>query len=93
MSPKRKVSRPTSAQLLAAALARAPAKAAAARYARRQRRRRFAVVLFVLGPLVAAFHLVEHLGFVRLFNPRLEDVLIGYPTALGLLIVGGILWG
>ncbi len=93
MSPKRRVSRPNSAQLAAAASARIPNSQAGLRYRGRRRRRRVAIFLFAMGPLVAAFHLLEHLGSVRLFNPILEDVLIGYPTAILLLVVGGILWG
>lgn len=91
MSPKRKVSRPGSAQLAAAAASRIPAKDAGVVFTRR--RRRIAVFLFALGPLIAALHLVEHLGFVRFFNPGLQDLLIGYPTAILLLVLGGILWG
>jgi len=91
MSPKRRVSRPNSAQLAAAAAARIPNNDAGLRF--RGRRRRVAIFLFAMGPLVAAFHLLEHLGVLRLFNPILEDVLIGYPTAILLLVVGGILWG
>ncbi len=93
MSPKRKVSRPGSAQLAAAAASRIPAKDAGVVFTRRRRRRRIAVFLFALGPLIAALHLVEHVGFVRFFNPGLQDVLIGYPTAILLLVLGGILWG
>lgn len=93
MSPKRRVTRPNSAQLAAAAAARAPKRDAALQYRRLRQRRRVAIVLFVLGPLVAAFHLLEHLNFVRLFNPHLEDLLIGYPTAIVLLVVGATMWG
>lgn len=93
MSPKRRV-RPMRPQMTTSAAAvRTPSPNVALQHRRRRRRRRIAIGLFVLGLLVAAFHPLEHLGLVRLFDPGMEDVLIGYPTAISLLIVGGILWG
>jgi hypothetical protein len=38
-------------------------------------------------------HILEHAGLVQLFNPALEDIAVGFPTAGGLAIAGGIALG
>lgn len=94
MSPKRKVARRTHQTLAAAPVSPSTATATAIqRFNRRRRRRAVAVALFVLGPIIAFTHILEHLGTLKLMSPALEDVLIGWPTAILFLIVGGILWG
>jgi hypothetical protein len=55
------------------------------------RRRALAYGLFGLAVLIAASHVVEHGGYLRLLSPGLEDLLIGYPTAALLAIVGAVI--
>lgn len=95
MSPKRKVVRRPHQAVLAAPAVPASAAAAAAlqRFNSRRRRRAVAIVLFVLGPIIAVSHILEHLGSFELMRPAMEDVFIGWPTAFVLVIIGGILWG
>lgn len=69
------------------------ATARAERLRTRRRRRAVALVMFALAAVVASTHVLEHAGALRLFNPGLEDILIGFPTAFGLLVVGGIALG
>ncbi len=91
MSPKRKVTRHV--RPLPAPAAARTVTAASDRFARRRRRRGVAIVLLVLAAVIALTHLLEHLGSFQVMSPVAEDVFIGYPTAFGLLIIGGILWG
>ncbi len=64
-----------------------------ATWQRQQRRRALAYVLFVLAPVVIISHILEHGGVFQLFNPSLEDLLVGYPTAFLMVIVGAIFLG
>jgi hypothetical protein len=54
------------------------------------RRRWLAYGLFSLAVLVAVSHVVEHGGYLRLLSPGMEDLLIGYPTAGLLAVLGAI---
>lgn len=56
----------------------------------KRRRRRFTSYgLMVLAVVIASSHLLEHLGVIELLpNPALQDLLIGYPTAGVLLVIG-----
>lgn len=65
----------------------------AERVRKRRRRRVTAYSLFAAAGLVAASHLLEHLGVIRLMNPTAEDLLLGYPMAGVLLVVGAISLG
>ena len=57
---------------------------------KRRLKRRLAYVLMVLGALVGVSHVLEHMDvFEILPNPTAQDLLLGYPTA-GLLIVVGL---
>jgi len=48
--------------------------------------------LFGLAGLVAVQHLVAHAGFRPLpLSMGWQDILVGYPTAMGLAIVGAIM--
>jgi hypothetical protein len=50
-----------------------------------------AIVLVVLAASVAFSHLLDHQNAFHLMSQQaVEDVLVGYPTALGLLIVAAI---
>jgi len=64
-----------------------------ARLRDRRRRRQASVALFVAAGVVVVSHILEHAGLVQLFNPALEDIAIGFPTAGGLAIAGGIVLG
>lgn len=52
-----------------------------------------AYVLFTLAPIVIVTHILEHVGVFQLFSPGLEDVLVGYPTAFVMAVMGGIALG
>lgn len=70
--------------------------AAAQRQRQRGRARwlRFAgAVLIGAGAVIAVTHMLEHLDVLRLMSPGRQDLLIGYPTAGLLAIVGVVLVG
>ncbi len=47
--------------------------------------------LFALAALTAVQHLVAHAGWRPLpLSMGWQDILVGYPTAIGLLIIGGL---
>lgn len=53
------------------------------------RRRRFASwALIIAGVVVGVSHWFEHFGLIKIFSLGVEDLLIGYPTAALLAIVG-----
>lgn len=57
---------------------------------KRRRKRRLAWVFIALGAIVGVSHLLEHLDVIQVLpNPTAQDLLLGYPTA-GLLIVIGL---
>lgn len=94
MSPKRKVirhARPVPGPVTASRTA--TAAAAGSGFARRRRRRGVAIGLFVLAPIIAVTHILEHLGAFQVMKPAAEDIFIGWPMAFALLVIGGILWG
>lgn len=91
MSPKRKVTRHV--QQYRAPTAAVTATTVHDRFTRRRRRRGIAIGLFVLAPVIAVTHMMEHLGSFQVMSPAAQDIFIGWPMALMLLIVGGILWG
>jgi di/tricarboxylate transporter len=45
------------------------------------------------APVVFLSHLLEHTGVFQLMGTRLQDILVGYPTAVALLVVGVVLLG
>jgi hypothetical protein len=57
-------------------------------YRARRNRRVLAVSMMVIGAFVGVSHWIGHLGVFHVASPGVEDLLIGYPTAL-LLVVGG----
>lgn len=58
---------------------------------KRRRKRRLAWVFIALGMVVGVSHLLEHLDVIEVLpNPTAQDLLLGYPTA-GLLIVIGLI--
>lgn len=58
-----------------------------------RRRHVAAVILFVIAPLIAIAHFMEHFGLFRLLGPPWQDILLGYPMAGALLVIGGVTWG
>lgn len=64
-----------------------------ATWQRRKRRKVLAYVLFALAPIVVVTHILEHGGVFQLFSPGLEDVLVGYPTAFLMVIMGAMALG
>lgn len=44
--------------------------------------------LIALGPVMAISHMFEHAGALRLMAPWAQDVFIGYPMAVVLVIAG-----
>ena len=53
-----------------------------------RRRRVLGWTAVVLGVVVGAQHLVQHMGFLTLVSPGVDDLIAGYPLA-GLLGIGG----
>lgn len=70
---------------------RAMKSAADKQLSNRSRRRLLPWSLFALAGIVAIQHVLAHGGF-DLFPISMgwQDLLIGYPTALGLAVIGGI---
>ena len=62
-------------------------------FARQVRRHRAAYALWVLAIVLAVSHIFEHTNTIRLMSPGAEDVLIGWPMAGVLALVGGIVYG
>lgn len=59
---------------------------------KKQAKRRTAYALMVLALVVAVSHLLEHLDVIQILpNPAAQDLLLGYPTAGILLVIGLIL--
>ena len=58
------------------------------RIRKRHRRRWIARGLLVAAVLVAVSHALEHADAFRLLSPGWQDILIGYPTAGVLAVVG-----
>lgn len=97
MSPKRKMSARDDADLThrvwEAELQRRRARERHYRYERRRRKRTLAAGVAVLGVLIGVSHVLEHMGLFQILDPGWQDITLGYPMALLLLMVGGILWG
>ena len=43
--------------------------------------------------MVGVSHVLEHLGMFTILRPGLDDLLFGYPMAIGLLVVGAVKLG
>ena len=70
------------------------AQAAARATIQEQHRHRMeAFIHFGLAILVAVGHVFEHGGAIRLMSPGLQDLLVGYPTAGILAVMGAIRFG
>lgn len=56
------------------------------------RRRVLCWSLFALAGVIAVQHLVAHAGYRPIpLSMGWQDILVGYPTAIGLAVVGGIM--
>jgi hypothetical protein len=62
-----------------------------AAYRRERRRRILGWVLVALGALMAAVHMVSHLGRLKIVG--YQDLLIGYPMAAVLVLAGFMVVG
>jgi hypothetical protein len=62
-----------------------------AAYRRERRRRILGWVLVALGVLMAAVHMVSHLGRLKIVG--YQDLLIGYPMAAVLVLAGFMVVG
>jgi len=60
---------------------------------RQLRRHALAWSLWVVAAVVAVGHFFEHAEVLRLMSPKLEDLVIGWPTAALLALAGGIVYG
>lgn len=59
------------------------------KYQKRNRDRRWAIGLVSAGAVVGVQHWLEHLSVISWpFDPTIQDLTIGYPTAALLIIVG-----
>ena len=58
-----------------------------------RRRRIWAGSLFGAAGVVAVSHVAEHLGAFTVWRPGVDDFIIGYPTAIALLVLGAIKLG
>jgi len=61
--------------------------------ASRRRRHRRAYALWILAVVLAVTHVFEHTNTIRVMSSGLEDLLIGWPMAIVLAMVGGIVYG
>lgn len=73
--------------------AQAEADARRRRYRSRRQRRIAAWTLFTLAIVIAVTHLLEHAGAFQVMSPGLQDLLIGYPAAAVLAVLGGVVLG
>ena len=65
-----------------------------AAYRRHRRRRALGWVLAGLGVVVGGAHVVTHLGYFQVLpSLGLQDVVMGYPTAGGLVVAALVLLG
>lgn len=62
-------------------------------FRRRRRQKVLGIVLLGLAPIVFVTHMLEHIKVFQLFSPALEDLTIGFPTAVVVALVGLILLG
>jgi len=49
--------------------------------------------LWAVATVVAVGHFFEHAEVLRLMSPKVEDLVIGWPTAALLALAGGIVYG
>ncbi len=68
---------------------------AAARREFQDRRKRHAVAhsLFVVAGVMAISHFFEHAGMIQPLPQKTSDLLIGWPMAALLAMIGGIVYG
>ncbi len=62
-----------------------------ASYRNRRRKRLAGWSLVTAGAVIGVSHWLSHLGFIRIASPGVEDVAIGYPVAVLLMVVGAML--
>lgn len=92
---KKQVERGRAARLLDARETQRQQEIAAiqADWAQRDRRHRKAYALWIAAVVVAVSHVFEHTGTIQLMSSGLEDLLLGWPMAAVLAIIGGVVYG
>ena len=60
-------------------------------YRKRRNRRVGGWVLVSIGTFVGITHWFSHLGFLHIASPAVQDLAIGYPMAVLLIVVGAML--
>jgi hypothetical protein len=92
---RRQLDRRKTAQQSGARETQAQQKVAAAQLdlARRHRRHMQAYALYGIAAVIAIGHFFEHAQVFQLMSPGLEDLLIGWPMAAFLALVGAIRYG
>lgn len=92
---RQQLDRRKTAQRSGARETQAQQKVAAAQLdiARRHRRHVQAYVLYGIAIVIAVGHFFEHAHAFQLMSPGLEDLLIGWPMAAFLALVGAMRYG
>ena len=57
-------------------------------YRRWRRRRALALGVIVVGITIALSHMIEHLGRLHVLPGVVQDLVLGYPMAAALIVVG-----
>jgi hypothetical protein len=60
---------------------------------RRSRRHKAGIALIALAAAMAVVHALEHLGAFTLISPHVDDLLLGWPMAILIAIVGAVIAG
>jgi hypothetical protein len=63
------------------------------KYINRRRHHIASFVIWGVAVILAVSHFFEHLNLFQVMSAGLEDVLIGWPLAIMLALVGAIVWG
>ncbi len=61
-------------------------------YRRWRRRRALSLGVIIVGIAMALAHMVEHLGRLRVLPGVVQDLILGYPMAAVLIVVGLIVY-
>jgi len=63
------------------------------KYANQRRHHIASFVIWGVAVILAVSHFFEHLNLFQVMSAGLEDLLIGWPIAIVLALVGAIVWG
>lgn len=62
-------------------------------FVRQQRRHRLAWALWAVAGIIFVTHFFMHAGTIQLMAPSLQDLFLGWPTAILVALVGGVVYG